>query len=391
MDLLWTELMESTDSTLNQRTVQREATEKTPAEEQPWDETPVIDTTALSPDDLAAGDSLHLDAVTGFSALALRDRVVIMLLFDQVVREDQVEQAWQLWQQMGREGAKEPLWRVLMLFPELDRELVYAEAARVYGFEEARISRSKALALIKEMEAFITRDLWEQMVDLRVMPISQATQKHSPRKRVIFATSDPTRPEVHHLMPQFNLDGFELRYARTSEILNLLIEAFPRRYNHLRGLSGVTKDFLAAVYPETEEAFAESSMGIDEPVVVSSEESLASPGVSSVGVFEEVLVEAVRQQVTDVCLLPNVNGQVDVYYQINQELTRQRVIDHIPASMFITAIKSSVIRSEDCAKGVIQKRFIQRWVDDELVRFRISAVPASEEVHTECIVVRVFA
>ena len=110
--------MESTDSTLNQRTVQREATEKTPAEEQPWDETPVIDTTALSPDDLAAGDSLHLDAVTGFSALALRDRVVIMLLFDQVVREDQVEQAWQLWQQMGREGAKEPLWRVLMPFFE---------------------------------------------------------------------------------------------------------------------------------------------------------------------------------------------------------------------------------------------------------------------------------
>ncbi len=349
-------------------------------------------TTALSPDDLAVGEaaSLHLDAVTEFSALALRDRVVIMLLFDQVVREDQVEQAWQLWQQMGREGAKEPLWRVLMLFPDLDRELVYAEAARVYGFEEARISRSKALALIKEMEAFITRDLWEQMVDLRVMPISQVMQKHSHRKRVVFATPDPTRPEVHHLMPKFNLNGFELRYARASEILNLLIEAFPRRYNHLRGLSGVTKDFLAAVYPETEKAFVESSMGIDEPVVVSSEESLASPGVSSLGIFEEVLVEGVRQQATDVCLLPNVNGQVDVYYQINQELTRQRVIDHIPAPIFITAIKSSVIRSEDGAKGVIQKRFIQRWVDDELVRFRISAVPASEEVQSECIVVRVF-
>ena len=387
--------MESTDSKLNQRTPQREDAEKASPQDQPWDDMPVMDTPPLSPDDLPVGEtaSLHLDAATegSFSVIELRDRVVIMLLFDQVVREDQVELAWQLWQQMGREGAKEPLWRVLMLFPDLDRELIYAEAARVYGFEEARISRPKALSLIKEMETRISRDLWEQVVDLRVMPIAESVQKHSHRKRVIFATPDPTRPEVHRLLPEFNIDSFELRYARESEILNLLIEAFPRRYNHLRGLSGVTKDFLAAVYPETEDVFADSSLGINEPVIVSSEEPLASPVVSSATIFEEMLVDAVRQEATDICLLPNIHEQVDVYFQINQELTRQHVIDHIPASMFLTAIKSSVIRNDDTPKGVIQKRLIQRWVDDELVRFRISAVPASEEVQSECIVVRIYA
>ena len=387
--------MESTDSKLNQRTPQREDAEKPSSQDPLWDDVPVMDTPSLSSDDLPLGEtaSLHPDAAAEgpFSVLELRDRVVIMLLFDQVVREDQVELAWQLWQQMGREGAKEPLWRVLMLFPDLDRELVYAEAARVYGFEEARISRTKALALIKEMETLIARDLWEQMVDLRVMPVSESVQKHSHRKRIVFATPDPTRSEVHHLMPELKLDNFELRYARESEILNLLIEAFPRRYNHLRGLSGVTKDFLAAVYPDTEEAFAAASLGIDEPVVVFSEESLASPNASSTGAFEKVLIDAVRQQATDICLLPNVHEQVDIYYQINQELKRRHVIEHIPASMFLMAIKSRVIRNEDCAQGVIQKRLIQRWVDGELVRFRISAVPASEEVQSECIVVRVYA
>ena len=392
MDLLWTERMESTDSKLNQRTAQREAAEKTPPQEQPWDETLVLDTTALSQDDLPAGETASepLDAATegSFSALELRDHVVIMLLFDQVVREDQVELAWQLWQQMSREGTKEPLWRLLMLFPELDRELLYAEAARVYGFEEARISRSRALALIKEMETWVAGELWDQMVDLRLVPISEAIQKHTHRKRLVFATPDPTRPDVHALMSAFNLDGFELRYARESEILHLLIEAFPLRYNHLRGLSGVTKDFLDAVYPETEEAFAEGAGETDEPIVVSSVE-LSS--VSVLGIFEEVLMDAVRQQATDVCLLPHPNGQTDVYYQIQHELKHQRVIDHIPARMFITAIKSSVFGTEDGAKGTIEKRLIQRWMDDTLVRFRISVVPASKEVHSECIIVRIFA
>ena len=202
------------------------------------------------------------------------------------------------------------------------------------------------------------------------------------------ATPDPTRPDVHALMPALNLAGFELRYAPESEILHLLIEAFPLRYNHLRGLSGVTKDFLAAVYPETEEAFAEMPRGIDEPIVVS---SVAFPSVSVLALFEEVLMDAVRQQATDVCLLPHPNGQTDVYYQIEHELKHQRVIDHIPARMFISAIKNSVFRTEDCAKGTIEKRLIQRWIDDTLVRFRISVVPASEEVHSECIVVRVSA
>ena len=313
-----------------------------------------------------------------------------MLLFDQVVREDQVALAWQLWQQMEREGTKEPLWRVLTLFPDLDRELVYAEAARVYGFEEARISRIHALALIKDMQARLDRSLWDQIVELRVMPVSEVLQKHSHHKRLIFATPDPTRPEVHQLLPELDVQGFELRYARESEILNLLIEAFPRRYNHLRGLSGVTKDFLAAVYPDVETAYGEGSTGIADPVVLSSDELVMPSGPSAMTVFEDILVDAVRRQATDLCLLPHPNGQIDVYYQLDDQLVRQRIIEHIQPDMLLKTIKSGVIRQQGEA-GAIQKRLIQRWVDDTLVRFRVSAVPASEDVHSECIVVRIYA
>ena len=389
-------LMDTADSKLNRQTTAREAVEETSSLEHAWAPTPEIGPYPDVQDEGVEGNSARLHLYTSpdaaFSAIALRDRVVIMLLFDQVVREDQVHQAWQLWQQMSREGAKEPLWRVLTLFPDLDRELVYAEAARVYGFEEARISRIHALGLIKEMQAHLDRNLWDQMVELRVMPVAEVMQKHSHIKRLVFATPDPTRPEVHRLLPELDLGGYELRYVRESEILNLLIEAFPRRYNHLRGLSGVTKDFLASAFPDAETAFEEGAEGIADPVVLSTEEiAWETPsGPSALSVFEDVLVDGVRQEATDLCLLPHPNGQIDVYYQFDDKLTRQRIIEHILPSMFLKTIKGGVIR-QDGPAGTIQKRLIQRWIDDRLVRFRVSAVPAGDEIHSECIVVRIYA
>lgn len=385
--------MRAANSELNQHTSPPDVVEESHPWDFSWDDLPEFEA-ALPTDRGLSGEGVaDYVADSQFSALSLRDRVVIMLLFDQVVQEDQVEQAWRLWRQMNHEGTKEPLWRVLTLFPNLDRELVYAEAARVYGFEEARISRGPALTLVKEMEAGIKRSLWNKMVELRVMPIAEVMQKHTHRRRIVFAASDPTRPEVHIVLPELKLDSYELRYAREGEILNLLIEAFPRRYNHLRGLSGVTKDFLAAVYPETSTTtwLEEAEDGIPEPAFVSTDDWVAKPGSSSLTVFEDVLVEAVRERATDVCLLPHQNGQTDVFYQVHGTLKRQHVIEHIPAKMLLAAVKSGIIRAAGCAEGMIQKRLIQRWVDDKLVRFRVSAVPASAEVHSECIVVRVFS
>ncbi len=385
--------MHTTDSTLNRQTTARDGVERTTPVPHLWEAKTDIEAFLAGQGGLtdeATLLSLSKPNVGGFSTLALRDRVVIMLLFDQVVREDQVALAWQLWHQMSSNGVKEPLWRVLTLFPDLDRELVYAEAARVYGFDEARISRMHAMELIKEMQARISRELWDKMVELRVMPITEVTQKHSHRKRIVFASPDPTRPEVHQLLPDLGLEGFELRYAREGEIVNLLIEAFPRRYNHLKGLSGVTKDFLAAVYPEDETDYAEDMAGISDPVVLSTNDLTQPVGPSGLAIFEELLVEAVRQGATDMCLLPHPTGQTDVYFQMEGTLRRQRVIEHIAPNMFLKTIKTGIIRKNGEA-GEIPKRLIQRWIDDALVRFRVSAVPANEEVHSECIVVRVYA
>jgi len=48
-----------------------------------------------------------------FSILDLTDPVVIMLLFQELVREEQVREAWERWRK-SRDGQPKPLWRVLV-------------------------------------------------------------------------------------------------------------------------------------------------------------------------------------------------------------------------------------------------------------------------------------
>jgi type IV pilus assembly protein PilB len=294
-----------------------------------------------------------------------------MLLFDQVVYEEQVELAWQLWNQMSEDGTKEPLWRVLTLFPEVDRELVYAEAARVYGFETARISRGRAITLIHEVEKQVPAASWDQLVELRVIPITEAEQAHTHRQRLVYASQDPTRPEVHRLLPNLNLGGFELRYATEREIISLLIEAFPQRYNHLRSLSGVSKDFLAG--------------GVQQERVPS---PLPADTHTVLDLFSDVLAAAILLGATDLCLMPTPTDEVEVYVQLDDQLKRERVIADHTASDVLSIIKREVIGQEACEDGRIQKSIIERMVDGTTREFRVSAIPPSEEIPTECIVVR---
>ncbi len=369
MDALWDIIMESREPELNER--------RTPDPDR-------IPRAGLA-QERAAGfpggktSSLHFDAASDapFAALELRDRVVIMLLFDQVVREDQVELAWRLWEQMRQEGDREPLWRVFTLFPDLDRDLVYAEAARVYGFEEARFNRRQALQLIHRMEQKLDPAAWEQAVELRVVPVAVIEPSNDGPARTVFAVHDPTRPEVHRLVKRLAQTGFELRFAPEGEILNLLVEAFPQRYNHLKGLSGLSKDFLAG-----------SGAAVDAPWQPGPADQVVDQGV--IDFFEDALAAAVQDGATDVCLLPSPGGDVDVYFQYGDDLRRWKVADAWSADTVIRTIKQGIIRAPDCGEGHIQKRSIERIVEGRLCRFRVAAVPPSEDVHAECIVVHVY-
>ena len=327
-----------------------------------------------------------------FSALELRDRVVIMLLFDQIVTEKQVAEVWTLWQQEYRGDIKTPLWRLLTLVPELDRELILAEAARVYGIERAHIALRVMVPAIKRIKERASASRWEKMVDLRLMPIAETEQKYKHRMQLVFASHDPTHPEVEDLIAELGVDVYELRYASEYEIVELLAEAFPKEYMTLKKVLGEEKKRFEKA-PEAKPIRDALLLVLEEEETV--EESLAAweeapiNTSSIISFFEELLVEAVRSGASGLCLVPNTNDKSEVYTLVDEALKPWCLIEHIPPELLFSTLESAIIRADLSLGEENQKQIIDRWIDGKRVRFRVSAVPAGAMLDREAIVFRV--
>ncbi len=168
-----------------------------------------------------------------FSAVDLRDKVVTMALFEQIVTEAEVASLWQAWRAMHLHFHQEPFWRLLTLMPSRNPELIYEQAARVAGIEDAHIASSIAIDLIRKVADAIPPADWKKWLSIPLVPVTLAGYGQQTRALVV-ATHDPTNPLAKKLVHGLHIPNCELRYASQSSILELLEMAFPSRKIELR-------------------------------------------------------------------------------------------------------------------------------------------------------------
>lgn len=180
------------------------------------------------------GDERRRASAPSFSALELRDRVVVMLLFDQVVCIEQVGTAWRHWNEMSDEEAPDALWRVVARLPDVDREVVYAQAARVYAFEPVAFRMYGARKLLRDHQSEFSQEEWQRMVELNVALVDIEYDELGETRRWIFATHDPTRASVKRFLSTLDVAEYVLRYASEAALEEALEDVFPdmAQYRH---------------------------------------------------------------------------------------------------------------------------------------------------------------
>jgi len=387
---------------------------------------------AVDASDASAATAAPEEDVEVFSALELRDRVVIMLLFDQIVTEEQVAEVWRLWNQAYQGDVRTPLWRLLVFVPELDRELILAEAARVYSLEEAHLAPRALVPILRELVKHIPAPLWKKMIELRLIPLAEVEQASSHRKQLVFASHDPTHPEVIPLLQDLGVEAFELRYAPEHEIVEILAKAFPSKFKQLSKVLAEERKRFAETAPDGNADSVEAAPGVGAPapalfapagVPPASSASLlptsreAAPGSSGAPArpsaaasaavpsktsapewqpgtasvlnnFEMLLADAVRTQASGICLVANRQQKVEVYALVGQALCKWRIVDYVVPEHLFAAIKEVVLQSEAAPDDGHTNRIIERWIDAEAYRFHISVMPAGALLDREAVLVR---
>lgn len=319
-----------------------------------------------------------------FRPLELRDRVVIMSLFYEIAREEHVKQSWSRWQQGLRQGSDDPLWRVLVQHPKVDREAIFEVAAQIYGFQGADMIKMRALALLRDLSQTFTTEQWERMISLLVVPVGVGEDPRTGHARLIFATHDPTRPEVHRLLQSLKLDSFDLKYASPSALTDLLKEAF-------QDLDANTT--LLAEHQAAHHRFEDE---LDQEMInpgLSTQPSKAAEldHSSLVDWFESVLIATYSQGASEAHIFLNASRELEIHLLINDQLHLWRKEATLHPEGFLAYIMDDVIKVDHFEQNMAMETRFQRWINSDLTRFHLSMVPApyTDDLKAVKVVIRV--
>lgn len=313
-----------------------------------------------------------------FSVLNLRDRVVIMMSFKQLVTAEKIEHVWRKWKEGGEIDAPDTLWRVLAKDPEVDRDEVYACAAEVYSFSEAEIGQETAVFIQKNHNSF-SESVWKIFADHQIVPIDKKGEKWS------FGSYDPSHKKVVALLRGSGIKHFDLFFVREPQLDFLIKEAFPQYSKNeymARAEEGLDAFDLGTSYEQ-----ANQNGLVDEEALE------AEIGRSTlINLFEATLLEAVRRGISDVHIFPNKDRQIEIHFRIDGQLECWHVEKRVLPEAFLAVVKDNSVNVDRFERDAAQDGFIQRVIDDTLIRFRVSVLPianASQDVRSESIVIRV--
>ncbi|HYE58900.1 MAG TPA: ATPase, T2SS/T4P/T4SS family [Rhodothermales bacterium] len=320
-------------------------------------------------------------AELGNVAARTRDRIVLALLRRRLVTEAQVDEALR---RQHERGLRDATWRILTEVQGVDRETVFAEAARTYAFPVAEVGDGRPGAeFVRSVMATFPEEKREQLLKLNVLPFSCDLEPVTGAVRLAFITHDPTRPEVHRLMQALKVERFELHYAPESAVASAILEAYPRRNEFLERMQeggGMAMD-LGTSFEQKKEGL------IDEDALE------AEIGRSTlINLFEATLVEAVRQGASDIHIYPNARRQIEIHFRVDGRLGRWHVEDKVHPEALLAVVKDNATNVDRFEREMAQDGFIQRNIDEALIRFRVSVLPianANAEIRSESIVIRI--
>ena len=324
-------------------------------------------------EDAAPVEPVNLDAIKS------KDRVVAALLKKQVINAEHVSRAEH---HRKKEGSKEALWRLIAQEKGVDRDAVFIEAARVYAFPIAKMGEGQPDAdFARSVIDTFSEEKRDELFRLRILPYECDLEHQTGAIKLVFITHDPTRPEVNRLMQQLRLERFELRYAPESIVTRGLGEAFPKRNKYLERV----QEGGGAVDLGT--SYEDKSNTIDEDAL-----EAEINRSTLINLFEATLVEAVRQGASDVHIYPNASHKTEIHFRVDGRLGHWHTEDKVHPEALLAVIKDNAINVDRFERDAAQDGFIQRWIDEALIRFRVSVLPianASQELRSESIVIRV--
>jgi type IV pilus assembly protein PilB len=244
-----------------------------------------------------------------------------------------------------------------------NRHQVLQDLCRIYAFREIKLNQTPLSEgwskFIQKFYGSLDEKNHRAFIEQKIIPFGYSERS---KDILIFITPDPTSRKILETVRQVGIKKFEVAYARLEDITDLLARALPDENEYLNFLKEANQEI--------------SIQNIDDEKAIDEDELNAAINKSLlVNLFEAGLVESVRRGASDVHVIPRENNVTEIHFRIDGRLRLWHRQDGIKPEAFLAVVKDRTKNVDRFEWETAQDGFIQRQIDNHLIRYRVSILP----------------
>jgi len=242
-----------------------------------------------------------------------------------------------------------------------DHDQIFREVAILYAFRELDINvdeiPQQKINAIKQIVNNSPEQLKQQMLEHKVLPFQYDERV---KDKLILAAIDPTDRNIPKIAFGLNAKKYEVLYIRKKDYDKLINIIVPPENVFLKMMEEAQE---TEIHIDSEEQFDE-------------EELEAEINKSAlINLVEAALVEGVRKGASDIHFVPKPGNRTEILMRIDGNLQQWHVQEGTLPEAVVAVVKDRSKGMDRFEREMAQDGFIQREIDGQVIRFRVSVLP----------------
>jgi type IV pilus assembly protein PilB len=242
-----------------------------------------------------------------------------------------------------------------------DHDTIFREVAILYAFRELEINPDempqRRIDSIKQMVNDANDQLKGQMLEHKIIPFMFDDRS---KDKLILAAIDPTDRNIPKIAFGLQAKKYEVVYIKKPEFERLIQIVIPPENAYLKAMEDVA--------PEFEIEKEEASLDEDELDAEINKSAL-------INLVEGALVEGVRRGASDIHFVPKSGNKTEINIRVDGKLQVWHMQENTLPEAVVAVVKDRSKGMDRFERERAQDGFIQREIDGNIIRFRVSVLP----------------
>lgn len=293
--------------------------------------------------------------------LEMSDKIGYLLYKKGIIDAQTLERALNA-KNNDKSKVKRNLAQILVQDFGYDHDQIFREVAILYAFRELEtkpedISENR-LQLIRNLVEGGGENLKKLMIEKEIIPFMFDERN---RDKLILAATDPTDRDIAKIAFGLNAKKHEVVFIKKKDFEKLKNILFPPENEFLKELEKEQQEFLESPIDDS---------GIDE------QELEAEINRSAlINLVEGALIEGVRKGASDIHFIPRSGNKTDIMFRIDGNLQLWHTQENTLPEAVVAVVKDRSKGMDRFEREMAQDGFIQREIDNHIIRFRVSILP----------------